>query len=107
MAVTSRTHDDERAVYGISVAAELSGMAVSSLRLYESHGLLEPARTPGGTRRYSPNDVDRLRSIGTLMDDGVNLAGVARVLELEEENRQLRAHCAEHHVDRQDEPVGD
>lgn len=92
--------DDDRGVYGISVAAELSGLAVSSLRLYEAHGLVEPSRTPGGTRRYSVNDVDRLRSIGTLMDDGVNLAGVARVLRLEEENRELRARCAEHHVDR-------
>jgi DNA-binding transcriptional MerR regulator len=100
MAATSRTHGDDHAVYGISVAAELSGMAVSSLRLYESHGLLEPARTPGGTRRYSANDVGRLRSIGTLLDDGINLAGVVRVLELEEENRQLRAHCEERHVER-------
>ena len=93
-------HDDDRGVYGISVAAELSGLAVSSLRLYEAHGLVEPSRTPGGTRRYSVNDVDRLRSIGSLMDDGVNLAGVARVLVLEEENRRLRKHCEEHHVER-------
>ena len=68
-------------VYGISVAAELSGIPVQSLRLYESHGLLPPIRSDGGTRRYSPDDLARLRRISRLVDAGVNLAGVARVLE--------------------------
>lgn len=83
--------DDERGVYGISVAAELVGMGVQTLRLYEARGLLEPSRTAGGTRRYSSRDLDRLRRIGDLLADGLNLAGIARVLELESENARLRA----------------
>jgi MerR family transcriptional regulator/heat shock protein HspR len=83
--------DVERAVYGISVAAELVGMGVQTLRLYEARGLLEPDRTDGGTRRYSANDLDRLRRIGTLLDAGLNLAGIAMVLDLETQNAQLRA----------------
>jgi MerR family transcriptional regulator, heat shock protein HspR len=80
----------ERGVYGISVAAELVGMGVQTLRLYESRGLLEPTRTDGGTRRYSERDLDRLRRIGELLRDGLNIAGIARVLELEAENTRLR-----------------
>ena len=82
--------DPTRPVYGISVAAELAGMEQQSLRLYESRGLLEPARTPGGTRRYSADDVDRLRRIGSLLAEGVNLAGIAQVLALEAANDDLR-----------------
>src|SRR6476646_3425253 len=85
------TPDDARGLYGISVAAELVGMGVQTLRLYEARGLLEPERTAGGTRRYSANDLDRLRRIGDLLEAGLNLAGIAMVLELESENRQLRA----------------
>jgi DNA-binding transcriptional MerR regulator len=81
----------ERGVYGIGVAAELTGMGVQNLRLYESRGLLEPQRTAGGTRRYSAEDIDRLRRIGDLLGAGLNLAGIAMVLELEDENRRLRA----------------
>lgn len=84
-------HDDDRGVYGISVAAELVGMAVPSLRLYESHGLLEPERTPGGTRRYSVNDLERLRTIAELLEAGANLPAVATILRLQEENAALRA----------------
>ncbi|HET6868056.1 MAG TPA: MerR family transcriptional regulator [Solirubrobacteraceae bacterium] len=83
--------DADRGVYGISVAAELVGMGVQTLRLYESRGLLEPDRTDGGTRRYSENDLSRLRRIGQLLDAGLNLAGVGMVLDLETENAQLRA----------------
>lgn len=83
-------HDADRGVYGISVAAELVGMAVPSLRLYESHGLLEPDRTPGGTRRYSVNDLERLRTIAELLETGVNLTGISMILHLEEENAALR-----------------
>lgn len=90
-----RIHDDDQGVYGISVAAELVGMAVPSLRLYESYGLLEPDRTPGGTRRYSVNDLERLRTISELLDAGVNLAGVAMVLQLQEENDELRRRVEE------------
>ena len=83
--------DQARGVYGISVAAELVGMGVQTLRLYEARGLLEPERTEGGTRRYSANDLDRLRRIGDLLDAGLNLAGIAMVMDLQDENTQLRA----------------
>ena len=88
--------DDARGVYGISVAAELAGMGVQTLRLYEARGLLEPARTEGGTRRYSANDLDRLRRIGDLLEAGLNLAGIAMVMDLQDENTQLRADKEEH-----------
>jgi DNA-binding transcriptional MerR regulator len=78
-------------VYGISVAAELVGMGVQTLRLYEARGLLEPGRTAGGTRRYSENDLERLRRIGALLGAGLNIAGIAMVLGLEQENAELRA----------------
>lgn len=81
----------ERGVYSISVAAELVGMGVQTLRLYEARGLLDPDRTAGGTRRYSPDDLDRLRRIRDLLDSGLNLAGIAMVLDLETQNAQLRA----------------
>jgi MerR family transcriptional regulator/heat shock protein HspR len=72
-----------RAVYVISVAAELAGVHPQTLRIYERKGLLEPARTVGGSRRYSEDDIHLLRRIQALTDDGLNLAGVKRVLELE------------------------
>jgi MerR family transcriptional regulator, heat shock protein HspR len=83
--------DLDRGVYGISVAAELVGMGVQTLRLYEARGLLEPDRTAGGTRRYSENDLERLRRIGSLLGAGLNIAGIAMVLDLEQENAELRA----------------
>lgn len=83
--------DPTRGVFGISVAAELVGMGTQNLRLYERRGLLEPGRTDGGTRRYSPDDLDRLRRIGELLSAGLNLAGIAFVLDLESDNAQLRA----------------
>jgi len=79
-----------RAVYAISVAAELSGTAIANLRVYERHGLVSPDRTGGGTRRYSDADVERLVRIRELLDAGLNLAGVDRVLELEDEVARLR-----------------
>jgi len=82
--------DPDRAVYAISVAAELVGTGVQNLRLYESRGLVEPGRTAGGTRRYSQNDLDRLRRITDLLEAGLNLAGIALVLELERDNARLR-----------------
>lgn len=81
----------DRGVYGITVAAELVGMSAQTLRLYEARGLLEPARTQGGTRRYAADDLDRLRRIGDLLQGGLNLAGIALVLELEIQNAHLRA----------------
>ncbi|HWF28817.1 MAG TPA: helix-turn-helix transcriptional regulator [Mycobacterium sp.] len=81
----------DHGVYGISVAAELSGVAVQSLRLYEHYGLLTPARSDGGTRRYSADDLVRLQRISALVDAGVNLAGIARILSLEDDNAALSA----------------
>jgi MerR family transcriptional regulator, heat shock protein HspR len=78
-------------VYGISVTAELSGIPVQSLRLYESHGLLTPDRSDGGTRRYSSDDLARLRRISQLIAAGVNLAGIGRILDLEDDNAALLA----------------
>jgi MerR family transcriptional regulator/heat shock protein HspR len=77
-------------VFGISVAAELAGTGVQNLRTYERAGLVAPARTEGGTRRYSPDDVERLQRIVELLDGGLNLAGVTLVLQLEADNERLR-----------------
>src|SRR3954469_23852704 len=84
-----------RAVYVISVAAELAGMHPQTLRIYERKGLVEPARTGGGSRRYSERDIDQLRRISELTAAGLNLEGVKRVIELEEEVARLRAELAE------------
>jgi len=79
-----------QAVYVISVAAELAGVHPQTLRIYERKGLLAPARTGGGSRRYSESDIDMLRRIQELTNEGLNLAGVQRVLELEAEVIRLR-----------------
>jgi DNA-binding transcriptional MerR regulator len=83
--------DPARGVYSISVAAELVGLGVQNLRLYEARGLLQPERTTGGTRRYSADDLDRLRRIGDLLHAGLNLAGIVMVLDLEAQNAALQA----------------
>jgi MerR family transcriptional regulator/heat shock protein HspR len=82
--------ETRRAVFVISVAAELAGMHPQTLRIYERKGLLEPFRTPGGTRRYSQDDIERLQLIQELTSQGLNLEGVRRVLALQEENRSLK-----------------
>lgn len=82
------------ALYAISVAAELSGTAIQNLRVYERRGLVLPDRTSGGTRRYSEEDVDRLVRIRELLDAGLNLVGIERVLQLEEEVARLRTRGA-------------
>jgi MerR family transcriptional regulator, heat shock protein HspR len=85
------THDNDRPVYMISVAAELAGMHPQTLRIYEQRGLIEPNRSPKGTRLYSQEDVERLRRIQELTTQlGMNLAGVERVFELESELNQMR-----------------
>jgi len=84
--------DPSRGVYGISVAADLVGMGVQNLRLYKARGLLQPARTAGGPRRYSADDLDRLRRIGDLLDAGLNLTGISMVLNLQDQNTQLEDH---------------
>ncbi|WP_108667593.1 heat shock protein transcriptional repressor HspR [Euzebya rosea] len=86
----------ERAVYIISVAAELAGVHPQTLRTYERRGLIKPARTSGGTRRYSARDVERVQLIQELTQgDGVNLAGVLRILALEDRLEQMEAKLAE------------
>ncbi|MFV0316237.1 MAG: heat shock protein transcriptional repressor HspR [Microthrixaceae bacterium] len=80
-----------QAVYVISVAAELAGVHPQTLRIYERKGLVEPGRTSGGSRRYSDADIALLQRIQDLTNDGLNLAGVKRVLELEAELASLRA----------------
>ena len=74
---------DQRALYIISVAAELAGVHPQTLRIYERKGLIEPARTVGRSRRYSDRDIALLRRIQELTNQGVGLAGVRRILELE------------------------
>lgn len=80
-----------RAVYVISVAAELAGVHPQTLRIYERKGLVDPARTSGGSRRYSDADIDMLRRISDLTDAGLNLVGVKKVLELEAKVEALEA----------------
>ncbi len=83
-----------RALYVISVAAELAGVHPQTLRIYERRGLVDPARTQGGSRRYSDEDIDRLRRIQELTTAGLNLEGVRRVIALQDEVRGLRAEVA-------------
>lgn len=85
----------QHAVYVISVAAELAGMHPQTLRIYERRGLVQPARTQGGNRRYSDDDIETLRRIAELAAEGMNLEGIRRVMELEAENSRLRAEVAE------------
>lgn len=80
-----------RGVYGISVASELSGFDPQTLRLYERRGLVTPARTDGGTRRYSDDDLDRLARIGELVGAGVNIAGILQIVNLEHRNTELES----------------
>jgi MerR family transcriptional regulator/heat shock protein HspR len=84
----------EQGVFAISVAARMASMEIQNLRVYERRGLVDPARTPGGTRLYSEADVMRLVRIGELLAEGLNLAGIARVLDLERTVARLRAENA-------------
>lgn len=84
----------QHAVYVISVAAELAGVHPQTLRIYERKGLVDPARTQGGSRRYSDADIAVLRRIQDLTTEGLNLAGVQRVMALEEENLRLADELA-------------
>ena len=95
------TRQPDQAVYVISVAAELAGVHPQTLRIYERKGLVDPARTAGGSRRYSDIDIELLRRIQELTNEGLNLAGVQRVLELEHENAELRQRLAHMESDHQ------
>jgi DNA-binding transcriptional MerR regulator len=88
---------DTTAMFAISVAAQRADMQIQNLRVYERRGLLRPARTSGGTRLYSEADIEVLRRIAQLLREGLNLAGVARVLDLEEELSALRTHLRARH----------
>lgn len=81
-------------MFAISVAAEMVSMEIQNLRVYERRGLLEPDRTSGGSRLYSADDIDRLHRIRELLADGLNLAGIAQVLALEDRVRSLEAEVA-------------
>jgi len=87
---TKRAHDPRKAVFVISVAAELAGVHPQTLRIYERKGLVDPGRTTGGSRRYSETDIERVRRIQDLTAAGLNLEGVRRVIELEDEVRRLQ-----------------
>jgi MerR family transcriptional regulator, heat shock protein HspR len=80
-----------RGVFAISVAAEMVSMEIQNLRVYERRGLLEPDRSAGGSRLYSADDIDRLHRIRELLEEGLNLAGIGRVLDLEERLGKLEA----------------
>ena len=90
MAASPPTPDGDQGVYGISVAAELVGLPAANLRRDEARGLRAPPPTDGGTRRNSANDLTRLRRISDLLDAGVNLTGIGLLLDLQDENQQLR-----------------
>ena len=92
--VTADWSDMDSGLFSISVAAELAGLHPQTLRIYEREGLLQPVRSQGGTRRYSRNNVLRLQEICALTGDGLNLAGIRRVLQLQEETRGLQAEIA-------------
>jgi MerR family transcriptional regulator/heat shock protein HspR len=85
----------DRALYIISVAAELAGVHAQTLRIYERKGLIEPSRTQGGSRRYSERDIALLRRIQELTNEGVSLSGVRRVLELEADLEDAHDRIAE------------
>lgn len=90
----ARRQDTDQAIYIISVAAELAGVHPQTLRVYERKGLLTPKRTQGNTRRYSQRDIDLLVRIQELTQEGINLAGVMRILELERELERAESRLA-------------
>jgi MerR family transcriptional regulator/heat shock protein HspR len=96
---------DRRAVYIISVAAELAGVHPQTLRIYERKGLVRPHRTTGNTRRYSEADIERLRRVQRLTQEGMNLAGAKRIMALEEELHRMRERLAQLEARLEDRPI--
>jgi MerR family transcriptional regulator, heat shock protein HspR len=94
-------YDSSAGVFAISVAAGMLGTGVQNLRAYEKAGLVDPARTAGGTRLYSFDDIERLRQIAALLEEGLNLARIAMVLGLEADNARLRRQNSERDSRRQ------
>ncbi len=88
--------DRAKGVFAISVAADMVSMQIQNLRVYERHGIVNPSRTPGGTRLYSADDLTRLRRIRILLDEGLNLVGVRRVMDLEDEIERLSERRGPH-----------
>ena len=86
--------DRSPGIFAISVAAEMVSMQIQNLRVYERRGLVDPDRTAGGTRLYSPDDIDRLHRIRELLAEGLNLAGIGHVLRLEDRVARLEAEVA-------------
>ena len=99
------SEDRNRPLYMISVAAELAGVHPQTLRIYESKGLVTPKRSAGNTRLYSQADIDRLELIGRLTDEGINLAGVMRILDMKERMEQQDAELEK--LRRQVKKLGD
>ena len=87
--------DEEAPIFAIAVAAELAGMHPQTLRQYDRIGLVVPGRTSGGSRRYSTRNIEQLREVAQLSSEGVSLPAIARLLDLEDENRMLRRRVAE------------
>jgi MerR family transcriptional regulator, heat shock protein HspR len=96
---------DRRAVYIISVAAELAGVHPQTLRIYERKGLVRPQRTSGNTRRYSEADIDRLLRVQRLTQEGVNLAGAKRIMALEDDLHRMREVLAQLEARLEDRPI--
>jgi MerR family transcriptional regulator, heat shock protein HspR len=96
---------DRRAVYIISVAAELAGVHPQTLRIYERKGLVRPQRTSGNTRRYSEADIERLRRVQRLTQEGMNLAGAKRIMALEEELHRMRQRLVQLEARLADRPI--
>ena len=90
-----RGRDRDKPLYMISVAAELTGMHPQTLRVYEQKGLVTPGRSRGNTRLYSQSDIDRLNLISKLTDEGINLAGVVRILDMRERMLEREAELDE------------
>jgi MerR family transcriptional regulator/heat shock protein HspR len=90
-AVSTPWTEPGRGLFSISIAAELTGLRPQTLRLYEQEGLVLPERSSGGTRRYSTKDIERLHEITALTSEGVNLAGIRRIFDLQEQTRLLQA----------------
>jgi MerR family transcriptional regulator/heat shock protein HspR len=93
--MAAQQREPDRALYIISVAAELAGVHAQTLRIYERKGLIEPQRTQGGNRRYSDRDIALLRRIQELTNEGVSLVGVRKILQLEDDLARARAHLRE------------
>ena len=89
--------DHDMPVYGIAVAAQLTGLPEATLRLFEAKGILRPSRSAGGTRRYSDGDIARVRRATDLRSEGVNIAGIRQVLDLQDENAQLQDQNSDLH----------